>query len=582
MEKEIIIGIDLGTTNSEVAVSIDNRIEIVEEDGSALLPSVVGLDDDGKLLVGAQAKNQYVLHPERTIKSIKRKMGTDEKIKLGDNEYLPQEISAMILTELKKRAERKLGKPVRKAVITVPAQFSDAQRQATRDAGEIAGLEVVRIINEPTAACLAFQSLDDTKTKNIVAFDLGGGTFDVSVVKSESDVVEVISSHGDNQLGGDDIDVIILDFLIKKINEKEKGIENFSDITNHRLEQIAESAKMHLSDNPYAKIAEDNLDVGIENPIFLKTELERLVFNKMIQDILDKTIDAVHKSLNDAKLKPDDIDEIILVGGSTRSPVISEMLEKEFGKKPRKNVHPDLAVAYGAGVLAARLSGKKDHSVLIDITPHTFGISCIGNLKDGTLNMEFFAPIIEAGMPLPIQKNKAFCTSYDNQEIVEIKIFQGENEIATKNILVGNFQIKGLSKVAQGNELDVKMALDIDGILKVTAVERATGLAKDILIEDALAKISDEKMKEAKEKLKNLIGDTQEIDDAQFVEGGLRNKFDELIKRVENVKEKMDDTDKDDANILIGKIEFALIENKRDNAEKTISELEDLLFYIEE
>ena len=582
MNNEIIIGIDLGTTNSEVAVLINNRIEIVEEEGNPLLPSYVGLDSDGKLVVGAEAKNQYVLHPEKTIKSIKRKMGTEQKIKLGDTDYLPQEISAMILSELKKRAEKKVGQSVQKAVITVPAQFSDAQRQATRDAGEIAGLEVVRIINEPTAACLAFQNPEDTKPKNIIAFDLGGGTFDVSVVKSENDVIEVIASHGDNQLGGDDIDEMIKTFLIEKINEKEGETAELSDVTTHRLEQISEIAKIHLSSNPSAKITEDNLEIGKDNPIVLKTELELLVFEKMIQKIVDKTIDAVHKALADANLKSTEIDEIILVGGSTRSPVFSEMLEKEFGKKPRQDVHPDLAVAYGAGVLAARLSGKKDHSVLIDITPYTFGIDCIGELETGYLSHDCFAPIIKSGMPLPVQKNKAFYTSYENQEEVEIRIFQGENKIASLNILVGNFIIKSLSKVDKGNEIDVKMQLDIDGILKVTAVEKITGISKEILIEDALAKISDEKMKEAKQKLKDLIGDNQQIDDAQFVEGGIKDKFDKLVKRVNQLQEKMDDEDKNEAFQLIGNLDVALKQNNRTEAEKTISAIEDLLFYIEE
>ncbi|MCK4983315.1 MAG: Hsp70 family protein, partial [Victivallaceae bacterium] len=428
---EPVIGIDLGTTNSEVAVCINGKIEIIGENDNPMLPSVVGISPDGKLIIGSEARNQYALYPEKTLKSIKRKMGSDEKVSLGEKEYLPQEISAMILRKLKENAEKRLKQKVSKAVITVPALFNDAQRQATRDAGKIAGLEVLRIINEPTAACLAYENKDVDKAKYVLAFDLGGGTFDVSLVKVEDDVTEVIVSHGDNHLGGDDFDQVISEWLQQAIYDEQKSPNKLSKLAEYRLDKAAEAAKMQLSESAYANIIENNLTSESTKSLSLEKELSVSKFNELIQPFVSKTVLAVRQCLADAKMKPAEIDEIILVGGSTRSSIIKDTIEKEFGVRPRNDINPDLAVVYGAAIMAARLMGEEDHRILVDITPYTFGVSCMGELNGETSPFRF-APIIKAGSPLPINKEEIFYTMYDNQETVEVRVFQGENEDARK------------------------------------------------------------------------------------------------------------------------------------------------------
>ena len=437
---EIIIGIDLGTTNSEAAVSVNGKIEVIDVDGSPILPSCVAISEAGALVVGHEARNQYIVYPERTVKSIKRRMGTNDKVGLGDKEFTPQEISAMILRKLKDAAEKRLGCEVRKAVITVPAQFSDAQRQATRDAGVIAGLEVMRILNEPTAACLAYEAAKGTGAKKILAFDLGGGTFDVSIVKTEGEVVEVVSSHGDNHLGGDDMDDMIATWIEGKIYTRPSPPSPLSKVGKHRLIRAAETAKTHLSDQTHARIIENNLPTtSPEAPAAADEELSRHEFEEMIRPLIDKMLVAVHKALADAKLRAAEIDEIILVGGATRIPAIQEVLERELGKRPRRDVHPDLAVAIGAGVMAARLMGEKNQRMLVDITPYTFGTSSI-EISEFGFDPHKFVPIIKAGTPLPVTHSEPFCTLSDNQREVRIDIFQGEDPDARKNILIGDFK----------------------------------------------------------------------------------------------------------------------------------------------
>ncbi len=583
--QEPIIGIDLGTTNSEVALPTDATIEMLEENGTPIMPSYVGLSPENQLLVGMEARNQYVLYPERTIRSIKRKMGTNEYVPLGDQSYLPQEISAMILKQLKARAEKRLGRPVHKAVITVPAQFSDAQRQATRDAGSIAGLEVVRIINEPTAACLAYEHAEPNERRNVLAFDLGGGTFDVSIVHMEGDLVEVISSHGDNHLGGDDMDAAITDWLLRQVNEK------LTPLAEHRLKRAAEEAKIHLTDHPYVKVIENQLPTQAGGEVDLVCELERHEFNEMIQKLLDKTITAVHQALADAQLRTSQIDEVVLVGGATRIPIVHEILERELGKSPRRDVHPDLAVAYGAGIMAARVMGRTDQRILVDITPYTFGTSAIG-MHDGVMSHNLFVPLIKAGSPLPISKTENFYTIVDNQKSVDVRIFQGEDHNACRNIFIGNFIVEGLANVPAGNDFLVTMNLDLDGILTVTAVEKDTGLSKEVKIEDALAKMTEEQMCEAREALNKLFGDkinlnfidTEEVDEDKDKDkdtATVAQSYEEFQKRVAHKRDQMDDVDRQDADNLLAKLKAALEEKDRDTIAQASTELEDLLFYME-
>ena len=354
--QEDIVGIDLGTTNSEIAVYRDGRPEVLADElGRRILPSVVGISDTGELLVGEDARNQFVLYPERTVRSIKRRMGTDDKVPLGGNEYTPQEVSAMILKRLKDIAERRLGHPVRRAVITVPAYFSDAQRQATREAGEIAGLEVVRIVNEPTAAALVY--------------DLGGGTFDASVVRIEAGVVEVIASHGNNHLGGDDFDHKIVEHILDHLKLRHEVDVSGDARAMARIQRSAEAAKKELSSHPFARIEEEYLAEKGGNPVHLSLELSREDYEDMIAAFIEETLSAVHVALESASLTSSQVDEILLVGGATRTPMVRRRLFEAFAREARGEVDPDLCVALGAAIQGGAIAGREVSAVLVDVTP---------------------------------------------------------------------------------------------------------------------------------------------------------------------------------------------------------------------
>jgi len=578
---DIIIGIDLGTTNSEVAVVLENEIKIIEINGQCMVPSVVGLDDDGQLIVGTQAYNQYVLHPERTVKSIKRKMGEDISVPLGEQMFTPQEISAVILRHLKAQAEAYLQQPVSKAVITVPAYFSDQQRQATRDAGEIAGLEVVRIINEPTAACMAFEH-ESEQQKTIMAFDLGGGTFDVSIVRMEGDLVEVIGSHGDTKLGGDDIDQLLQDELYNLLHHQNNNKPfELTHLASNRLNRAAQLAKIRLSASDFTPIIEDNLTSTDHQTMHFETEFTREDFDALIQPLLVKTLNSVHKALAEAKVSMADLDEILLVGGSTRIPAISRMLEEEFTIKPRADIHPDLAVAYGAGVMAARLMGADNRRILVDITPYTFGTSALGIIHGYHVPYKY-CPIIMAGTPLPCSKSSTFYTATDGQKSVKVTVLQGENEDARENILLGDFFVNNLDEEApEGSKIVFHMTLDLDGILNLQVVEKSTGLSKEITIEKTLGQLSAEALQAAKKRLEKWF--SGELDDEIMEEDdGAYDTIRTLIKRAETLKSKMDEVDIKDAETLIEQLQ-AEITNKSpiESMQATVDELEELLFYLD-
>jgi len=583
---EPIIGIDLGTTNSEVAVCVNGKIEIVEKDGNPVLPSYVGLSPDSKLLIGEEARNQYILYPENTVKSIKRKMGRNEKIKLGNKTYLPQEISAILLKELKSRAEKYLNRKVKKAVITVPAQFSDVQRQATREAGIIAGLEVVRIINEPTAASLAFKSNDIDKSSYVLVYDLGGGTFDVSLLKMEGELIEVVASHGDNMLGGDDFDQALSEWIQDKLLENNDKHIELSMLSKYRLNRIAENTKAYLSDFTHAKVIESGFDlIDTDKTLSINEEISRIEFEELIECFLDKTILAVHQTLADAGVNASEIDDIVLVGGSTRIPSIADALEREFGKKPRKNVHPELAVAYGAGIMAARLMGEKKHRILIDITPYSFGISCMG-MVDGVYCPYKYVPVIKSGTPLPVSKEELFYTMCEAQDAVKVNVFQGENTDARKNILIGKFRVENLSLTApEGSEIAMNMRLDLDGILKVAAVEVETGLTKHITINDTLSKLSDIQLIDSAKEIIKLFNEEDlgavDIDFDEDETAKDNSIFYKLKKRVQAAVSKMDEADRIEADKLLLDIENAQNINNDVQLENLITELDDLLFYVE-
>lgn len=580
---DLIIGIDLGTTNSEVAVVRDGRVEVIEVDGAALLPSMVGLADDGALLVGTAARNQYVLYPERTIKSIKRRMGEDVKMAMGDREYRPQEISALILARLKRAAEAHLGAPVTRAVITVPAYFSDAQRQATRDAGELAGLEVVRIINEPTAAALAYES-DHPQRKTVLVYDLGGGTFDVSVVKIESDVVEVLSSHGNNQLGGDDFDARIRDYLVAWL-KRERDVDPGDDRrTLARLTRAAEMAKIRLSDAPYAQIDEEYLMERDGKPVHLSVELARIDYEEMIEPYVAETLAAVHIALSGAGLAVADIDEVLLVGGATRTPLIQRRLEETLGKQPRAELDPDLCVATGAAIQAAVIGGQKVSSILLDITPYTFGTSALGEVN-GQFTPYRYVPLIRKNTPIPVTKSEAFVTLYDGQTAIDVFVYQGEDPDALNNTQIGEFRVTGLSDVPAGNKIITTFSLDINGILKVTSVEKRTGKEASITIRNATTRFEQDEMDAARARVQALlegaaVSDNVTDTDTQHTQREAV-KARALIDKAEKLLDKAGPEDAEDLINGIEAVRDALSSEDDAALEQAIASLSDLIFYLE-
>ncbi len=501
-----IVGIDLGTTNSEVAILRAGRPVVIEEDGDPILPSFVGLSEQGQLLVGKAARNQWVLAPERTIKSIKRQMGQDVKVRLGEQGYRPQEISAMILRALRDRAAKVLGTPVTRAVITVPAYFNDAQRQATREAGELADLKVMRILNEPTAASLTYDpKLADLH--KILVYDLGGGTFDVSIVQAQQGVIEVLASHGDTHLGGDDFDDLLLALVAQRF-QQEHGLDLRANlVAKARLLRAVEAAKRQLSFHPFTRVQEEFIAEKDGRALHLDMEIARAEYEDLIRPLLQRTIECVHKALEDAHLNASALDKVVLVGGSTRTPLIAGMLEDLLGQPPHQEVNPDLCVAMGASLQAGLVAGVDVGAVLVDITPHSLGIKC---LDYEAVDHEFpfhFAPILHRNTALPASRSEVFCTAMDKQPTVQIEVFQGESADVRDNHLIGNFRIEGLAAVPAGNQLVVQLDLNLDGILKVSAREKVTGLQKQVTIENALAEYVRDERDQARARLQSLWGE---------------------------------------------------------------------------
>jgi molecular chaperone DnaK len=505
---ETIIGIDLGTTNSEVAIVRDGHVEVIEvAPGVRILPSVVGVGDDGALLVGEAARNQYVLHPERSVRSIKRHMGELDAVQMAGKDYSAQEISAMILRRLREIAEAHTGDTITKAVITVPAYFSDAQRQATREAGEIAGLEVMRIINEPTAAALAYESCHSGARKALV-YDLGGGTFDVSVVNLESDVVEVLASHGNNHLGGDDFDLKLVAFAVEHLRTKSAIDVRDDAVAMARLQRAAETAKITLSEQPFATLSEEYLGEKDGVPVHLSLEISRNDYEEMIEPFVAETLDALHVALSGAGLTVSEIDEILLVGGATRTPLVQQRLEAELGLQPRAEVDPDLCVAMGAAIQAAVIAGAQAPTVLVDVTPYTFGTSAMGTFN-GEVYPYCFVPLIRKNTPIPVSRSEGFCTISDGQSKAEINVYQGEDPDALNNIAIGRFMIEGLRDAPAGNPLITTFSLDVNGILQVTSREKESGLVHSITIDNAISRFAGDKLLAARERIDELFGEQE-------------------------------------------------------------------------
>ncbi|MEX2261605.1 MAG: Hsp70 family protein [Bryobacteraceae bacterium] len=594
---ERIAGIDLGTTNSEIAVFVDGEVRVLGPAGNPILPSCVGFSPNGELLVGEAARNQHKLYPERTVRSIKRKMGSAESVCLGDRTFSPQEISALILRELVEWAHARVGWRPEKAVITVPAYFSDSQRNATREAGALAGLEVVRILNEPTAASLAYGYGDGSRHTAMI-YDLGGGTFDVSIVTVEGEVTEVLASHGNNHLGGDDFDDLLAERLAREFQQRH-GIDlrQGHASAKARLWWAAEEAKKRLSSEAYAKVREEALAFDNGRPLHLDFELSREEYEGMVRPLIESTFDSVSKALQDSGKRPGDLDAILLVGGSTRTPLVSRLLRQHCDLEPRQDVHPDLCVALGAGVLASRLAGHSVERVLVDVSPYSFGVSYLGR-RGGVEYPHCYKPIIHRNTPLPLTRTERYYTAHPYQDAVDVSVFQGEDDDALKNIPVGDFRIEGLTEVAEGNEVLCRMRLDVDGILEVTAIEKRSGKSRQITIANAMRPKNPEEIREAQARLRELYSPREHEPEAEFeataeepggdpepvaddARAALEMEGRPLMERSRKLLDSMHPDDKEETIDLHERMDLAAAAGDTQAFQEAANKLRELLFFVE-
>ena len=543
-----IIGIDLGTTNSCVCVFEGGEAKVIANpEGERTTPSVVAFKN-GEIIVGGAAKRQTVVNPD-TISSVKRLIGTKKKVKANGKEYTPEEVSAMILGDLKKTAEAYLGEKVTKAVITVPAYFNDAQRQATKNAGKIAGLEVERIINEPTAAALAYGLDKQEESQTVLVYDLGGGTFDVSILELGDGVFEVKATSGNNKLGGDDFDDRIIEYLVKDI-KKEHGVDLTDDkMAMQRIKDAAEKAKKDLSGVTTTQISLPFLAQGKDGVINYETSLTRAKFEELIHDLLEDTMEPVRKALKDAKLSASDIDKVLLVGGSTRIPKVQEMVKNELGKEPSKGVNPDEVVAMGAAIQGGVLTGDVNDIVLLDVTPLSLGLETLGGV---------FTVLIPRNTTIPTSKSQVFSTAADNQPAVDIHVLQGERKMAADNKTLGNFQLSGIPAAPRGvPQIEVTFDIDANGIVNVKAKDLGTGKEQKITITSNTNLTDEEIDKMIKEAEKN-----KEADEKRKEEADLRNEAEQMIfmteKSIKDLGDKVSDEDKETAEKLVKELKEAL------------------------
>jgi len=569
MAKEKVLGIDLGTTFSCMSIMEAGKpIVIPNAEGGRTTASIVAFTKEGERLVGSLAKRQAVTNPQRTIQSIKRKMGSTEKIKIDDKNYSPQEISAMILQKMKVDAEAYLGEKISKAVITVPAYFNDAQRQATKDAGKIAGLDVMRIINEPTASALAY-GIDKEQDATVLVYDLGGGTFDVSILTLGDGVFEVKSTAGNNLLGGDDFDKRVTDYLIEEFKKKE-GVDLRNDpYAMQRLRDASENAKIELSQRQSTNINLPYITTDTSGPKFLNIDLTRSKLEQLIGDLVESTVGPVKQALSDAKLEPKDIDHVLLVGGSTRVPLVQDTVKKILGKEPDKGINPDECVALGAGIQGAVLTGETKDIVLLDVTPLTLGIETLGGIA---------TKLIERNTTIPTRKSQIFSTAADGQTSVEIHVVQGERALAKDNFTLGRFQLTGIPPAPRGiPQIDVTFDIDSNGIIHVSAKDLGSGNQQAISIKGD-KKLSDEDIKKMMDAAKQFEAD----DKKKREEIELHNQADTAMftaeKMLKESGDKLETADKLKVEEGIAAVKKALVDDDLDEIKKTMEALTEAVY----
>lgn len=541
--KEYTVGIDLGTTNSVITwVKPDGTPEVIPNaEGARTTPSIVSFSKTGEIIVGEPAKRQTILNAERTVRSIKRSMGSDYKVKIDDKSYTPQEISAYVLKKMKTDAEAYLDGKVTKAVITCPAYFNDAQRQATKEAGIIAGFEVLRIINEPTAASVAYGMDKSDGERKIIVYDLGGGTFDVSLLDIGDGVVEVLATSGNNRLGGDDFDQKLIDYLAENFRKQYNVDLRQDKQAFQRLKDASERAKIELSAKFETEISLPFITATSEGPLHLETKITRSTFESLVKDLIEATREQIEKVINDAKISTSEIDDILLVGGSTRIPYVQNFIKNILGKEPNKSVNPDEVVAVGAAVQAAILTGNIESDlVLVDVTPLTLGLEVMGGLME---------PIIERNTTIPIKKSKTFTTAADGQTEVEVAVYQGERSVARDNISLGSFRLTGIAPAPRGiPQIEVTFDINSDGIVNVFAKDVKTGTEQSMVV-TGRQKMSDEDIKKIVEDAKSY----EEQDKRRKEEIVLKNNADELTYRIEKLlKESGDKISPEDRTKLEG------------------------------
>ena len=550
MVSEKVLGIDLGTTNSCMAIMEGGRATVIANaEGGRTTPSVVAFTKEGERLVGTVAKRQAITNPNRTIQSIKRKMGTSEKIAIGEKSYTPQEISAMVLQKLKLDAEEYLGEKIKKAVITVPAYFNDAQRQATKDAGTIAGLEVLRIINEPTASALAY-GIDKEGEATVLVYDLGGGTFDVSILQLGDGVFEVKATDGNNRIGGDDFDKLVVDYLVDEFRKKEGADLRKDPVAMQRLRDAAENAKIELSTVQKTNINLPYITTTESGPKFLDLDLSRAKFESLIADLVDSTLGPVRQALADAKLSADDIDHVLLVGGSTRVPLVQETIKKVLKKEPDKGINPDECVALGAAIQAGVLTGETKDVLLLDVTPLSLGIETLGGIA---------TKLIERNTTIPTRKSQIFSTAADGQTSVEIHVMQGERALAKDNFTLGRFQLTGIPPAPRGiPQIEVTFDIDANGIVHVSAKDLGTGNEQSITI-----KPQDSRPSEAE--IQRMMNDAKKFeaeDQKKREEIDLRNTADTAVftaeRALKDAKETIDAAEREKIEGAIADLKKAL------------------------